>query len=202
MLKSVYLKFKEKQARLLREGEPAGMFHIVRLFFSGAVQVLLGQWYFTRRTTPGRLVLAKGRPLVQNHGHIILGDHVKIWSVIQQSKLFVKRNACLTIGANSFINGAHISVSESVTIGSNVNIGPYSVIIDDDFHPVGSGSGDSYRKPIVIEDDVWITMNCMVMKGVRIGKGSVVAAGAVVTKDVPPHTLVGGVPAKAIRDLN
>tara|TARA_R110002124_G_scaffold123837_1_gene282730 strand:+ start:88 stop:696 length:609 start_codon:yes stop_codon:yes gene_type:complete len=202
MLKSIYLKFKNKQAKLIRDGEPAGMFSIVSLAFSGVVQLLLGRWYFTNRTTSGRLVLVKGRPLVQNHGHIKLGDNVKIWSIIQQSKLFVKRNACLKIGANSFINGAHISVSESVTIGSNVNIGPYSVIIDDDFHPVGSGSGESYKKPIVIEDDVWITMNCMIMKGVCIGKGSVVAAGAVVTKDVPPYTLVGGVPAKIIRSLN
>ncbi|HLU90186.1 MAG TPA: DapH/DapD/GlmU-related protein, partial [Cyclobacteriaceae bacterium] len=57
------------------------------------------------------------------------------------------------------------------------------------------------KSPIIIEDDVWITMNCMIMKGVKIGKGAVIAAGAVVTRDVEPYTVVGGVPAKLIKRL-
>lgn len=167
---------------------------------SGVTQLVLGRLYFSRNATRGKLVMVKGRPLLQNHGAIVLGDQVKIWSVIQRSKIFVKRNASLQIGSHTFINGVHLSVSESVSIGEHVDIGPYTVIIDDDFHPVGSQE-DVLRKPIVIEDHVWITMNCMIMKGVRIGKGAVVAAGAVVTKDVPPYTLVGGVPAKVIKEL-
>jgi len=54
---------------------------------------------------------------------------------------------------------------------------------------------------VVIEDDVWLSARVIVLKGVTIGRGAVVAAGAVVTKDVAPHTLVGGVPAKLIRSL-
>ena len=57
-------------------------------------------------------------------------------------------------------------------------------------------------KPIIIEDDAWLATRCMVLKGVTIGKGAVVAAGAVVTKDVPPYTMVAGVPAKAIKKIN
>ena len=55
--------------------------------------------------------------------------------------------------------------------------------------------------PIVIEDDVWIGGNAVITAGVHIGRHSVVAAGAVVTKDVPEYSLVAGVPAKVIRDL-
>jgi acetyltransferase-like isoleucine patch superfamily enzyme len=54
---------------------------------------------------------------------------------------------------------------------------------------------------IVIEDDVWLGAGVVVTDGVRIGRGAVVAAGAVVTNDVPPHTVVGGVPARIIREL-
>lgn len=53
--------------------------------------------------------------------------------------------------------------------------------------------------PIIIEDDVWIGMNSIIMSGVRIGRGSIVAAGSVVTKDIPPYAIVGGNPAKIIK---
>ena len=61
---------------------------------------------------------------------------------------------------------------------------------------------DIMGAPIVIEDNVWLGANVVVMPGVTIGKHSVVAAGSVVTKDVPPDTVVGGVPAKIIKKLN
>ncbi|WP_225587002.1 DapH/DapD/GlmU-related protein [Algoriphagus sp. Y33] len=202
MLKTIYAKLKTKQSQLEQEGEPSGLGNMIGYSISGVRQLLMARWYFSRNSVMGKMLMVKGRPQVQNKGRIIFGDHVKLWSVFQRSKIFVKRNACLEIGSNSFINGAHLSVSESVIIGKHVNIGPYSIIIDDDFHPVDAAGTGILRKPIVIEDHVWITMNCMIMKGVRIGKGAVVAAGAVVTRDVPPHTLVGGVPAKVIRNLN
>ena len=56
-------------------------------------------------------------------------------------------------------------------------------------------------KPVVIEDDIWIGANAVILPGVTIGHHTVVAAGAVVTKDVPPHSLVAGVPAKIIKQL-
>ena len=55
-------------------------------------------------------------------------------------------------------------------------------------------------EPIVIEDDVWIASNSVILKGVHIGKGAVVAAGSIVTKDVPPYAVVAGVPARQIKN--
>jgi tetrahydrodipicolinate N-acetyltransferase len=56
--------------------------------------------------------------------------------------------------------------------------------------------------PVVIEDDVLIGANAVILEGVRVGKGAVVAAGAVVTQDVPPHTVVAGIPAKVIKEID
>ncbi len=101
---------------------------------------------------------------------------------------------------------------ESVTIGNYCSIGPECVFMTGGEHPysglstypflqkLGLTDNESVtRGPIVLEDDVWVGFRSIIMSGVRIGKGAVVAAGAVVTKDVPPYAIVGGVPAKVIR---
>jgi acetyltransferase-like isoleucine patch superfamily enzyme len=72
-------------------------------------------------------------------------------------------------------------------------------------HEVGDSSqrcGRRVFRPICIEDGVWIGSRAVILPGVRIGRGAVVGAGAVVTRDVPAHALVAGIPAKTIRDLN
>ncbi|MBN4056316.1 hypothetical protein JYT20_01205 [Rhodothermus sp. AH-315-K08] len=74
--------------------------------------------------------------------------------------------------------------------------------MDCDFHGVENRASPGKTSPIVIEDDVWLATRATILRGVRIGRGAVVAAGAVVTKDVEPYTLVAGVPAKQIRKLS
>jgi len=90
-----------------------------------------------------------------------------------------------------------------VHIGNHVMIGP-GTLITTVTHPLDYRRRREYvasAQPVTIEDDVWIGGNVTLLPGVTIGQGSVVAAGAVVTKDVPPRTLVGGVPAKVIKTL-
>ena len=105
----------------------------------------------------------------------------------------------LVIGRNVSINqGASIHAERSVRIGDRVRIGDGAVLYDTNFH--GALPGESATTaPIVIEADAWIGNGAVVLPGVRIGRGSVVAARAVVTKSVPEGTLVGGVPAKPLR---
>ena len=55
------------------------------------------------------------------------------------------------------------------------------------------------KGPIILEDDVWIGENCIILSGVKIGQGAVIAAGAIVTNDIPPYAIAGGVPAKVIK---
>lgn len=81
-----------------------------------------------------------------------------------------------------------------LTIGDDVNISSYT-IIHTATHDIQSPGFEAYRAPVVIEDRAWLSTRALVLPGVRVGEGAVVAAGAVVTKDVPPYTIVGGAPA-------
>jgi acetyltransferase-like isoleucine patch superfamily enzyme len=89
-----------------------------------------------------------------------------------------------------------------VDIGDRVMIGPNVNIITTG-HPLEPSKRRAYveAKPIVIERDVWIATGATILGGVTVGENSVVAAGAVVTKDVPPNSFVAGVPARVVRSL-
>ncbi len=139
--------------------------------------------------------------MIKSKGSITLGDQVAIWSVFEKTKLLVHPGAQLQVGDFSRLNGVHISVKESVTIGKDVRIGPYTLIMDSDFHDIQYHDIPGKSFPIAIEDNVWIASKAIILKGVKIGEGAIVSAGAVVTKDVEPYTLVGGVPAKVIKKI-
>lgn len=173
-------------------------YYVLRDLIVGVKRVLLAKFYL-RKCNLGRFVSINGRPQVRAQGNIKIGDRVRIWSEFSRAKILTKRGASLEIGNNSRINGAHISAVNSITIGKNVRIGPYSIILDSDFHNVADHFATGKSDPIVIEDDVWIAVSCIILKGVRIGKGAVIAAGSVVTKDVEPNSVYGGVPAKFIK---
>ncbi len=108
----------------------------------------------------------------------------------------------LKIGKNVFINsGCRFQDQGGITIGDGTLIGHNVVLatINHDLDP--ARRGDNLPFPIVIGEGVWIGANATVLPGVTIGDHAVVAAGAVVTKDVPADTVVGGVPAKTIRRI-
>ncbi|SJN55343.1 sugar O-acetyltransferase [Vibrio ruber] len=111
----------------------------------------------------------------------------------------------ISIGSNTYINmGATMLDNAPIKIGNHVLIGPNA-----QFYTPTHSLDHQQRKnwefqclPIIVEDDVWIGGNVVICQGVTIGARSVVAAGAVVTKDVAPDTLVGGVPAQFIKALD
>ena len=112
-------------------------------------------------------------------GDVIIGDHTRI--------------------------GLHNTIIGPVTIGHHVNLAQgititaLNHIFEDKIQRIDAQGVST--KPVIIGDDIWIGANAVVLPGVSIGNHSVVAAGAVVTKDVPPHTLVAGVPAKIIKEI-
>ena len=167
----------------------------------GLYRLIIGKYYLRHCTQVGKFISVNGKPLIKNQGKIYLGDEVRLWSSVSQAKIFVEPGGILRVGQNTRLNGCHISVLEQVTIGKDVRIAPEVYIIDGDFHDVADHFARGKSSPIVIEDDVWLSYRCTVLKGVTIGKGAVVATGAIVTRDVPPYSVVGGIPAKIIRTI-
>ncbi len=127
------------------------------------------------------------------HGSNSLGHHTHI-----------QGQGCLEFGQNTYCGHmCTFGVNESIKIGSNVMIASFCNFRDsdhkiDDTSTLMSKQG-FYTRPIVIEDDVWIGHGVSVLKGVHIGTGAIVAAGAVVTNDVLSYSIVGGIPARILR---
>lgn len=111
------------------------------------------------------------------------------------ARIVVNEGARLKIGSGYMNYAAMIECFDSITIGDDVAISENVVIRDSDNHKLIQ-DGYQSTQPIVIGNHVWIGMNSVILKGVTIGDGAVIAAGSVVTKDVPPASLVAGVPAK------
>ncbi|MBT2724003.1 acyltransferase [Bacillus sp. ISL-46] len=91
----------------------------------------------------------------------------------------------------------YISIGNNVMLGPNVSMSSENHIYINTEKPIKEQGVE--RKGIFIEDDCWIGTGAIILDGVRIGRGSVVAAGSVVTKDIPPYSIVAGIPAKIIK---
>jgi len=158
-----------------------------------------------------------GMPIIQRHRKSLMrfGPGLQLRSSTRSNPLginhrillaTVEAGAVLEIGANFGMSGGCICVANKVTIGNNVAIGANSTIVDTDFHPLDPdmrllSSADASSAPVVIEDDVFIGMNCLILKGVTIGRGSVIGAGSVVAKAVPASVIAAGNPARVVREL-
>ena len=118
-------------------------------------------------------------------------------SIGRGSSVRVGPNARLSIGSGTYFNdGARIQAAQDISVGERCAIAWNVTLLDDDEHGFGP---PPYRAPILIEDDVWIGCNVIVLKGVTVGRGSVIAAGSVVTRSCPANSLSGGSPAKVLR---
>lgn len=113
-------------------------------------------------------------------------------------------DAVITIGNHVLISpGVRITASESIKIGDSCMLASGVYISDSDWHGIYDRvAWDQNTKPIIISDNVWIGDHATILKGVTIGKNSIIAAGAVVTKDVPENTIFAGNPAVKVRDLD
>ena len=165
----------------------------------------------------GRNWRVLGKPIIQRHrkSRIELGDGVVLRSWIESNPLvpihpvvFSTRSdtAIIRVGKDCGFTGTTIVAADHIEIGDRVQVGANTTIVDTDFHPLTPegrkrNMANGKNKPVIIHDDVFIGMNCLILKGVEIGEGSVIGAGSVVSKDVPPRTMVGGNPARVIREL-
>lgn len=106
----------------------------------------------------------------------------------------------ISIGDNCSFSGVSIWSFKSINIGNNVRVGANCVIMDGDAHQNDPRAG--VNSPIVIEDNVWIGTNVIVLKGVTIGKNSLIGAGSIVTKDIPANVVAAGNPCRVVKQLD
>jgi acetyltransferase-like isoleucine patch superfamily enzyme len=148
---------------------------------------------------------------ITGQGRIEIGDDVTIDGKIGIgfAARFASRPA-LRIGSHVYIgHSCSFTVAKSVSIGDHCYLAGNVTILDSPGHPLdpearkaGSPPADEDVQPVAVGDNVWIAQRAIIMPGVTIGEGSVVAAGAIVTHDVPPNTLVAGVPARVVKRLS
>ncbi len=165
-------------------------------------QIVLAHFRLRRCDTLGKWVRVRGKVRVRNEGVISIADRVRFRSETATSELVAWKGGKIEIGEGTTINyGTSISAASAVRIGRDCLIGTYVNIMDCNFHNLSDRSWNMEAEPIVIEDGVWLGNRCMIMKGVTVGRGSVVAACSLVTKNVPPYTMVMGVPARVVQHL-
>lgn len=166
----------------------------------------------------GRRWCIWGMPIIQRHrgSRIELGDGLLLRSWRTTNPLVPAHpvvlatrtaQAVIRVGQDVGMTGATLVAAERIEIGDRVFVGANCTIADTDFHPLDPAARQAdvlagAHRPVIVEDDAFIGMQSIVLKGVRVGAGSVIGAGSVVTRDVPPGAVVAGNPAAFVRWLD
>jgi acetyltransferase-like isoleucine patch superfamily enzyme len=159
--------------------------------------------------------MIKGRLFLRNNGTFKIGKNVKINSDLNSNPIGGDRKAIFVVSSDGILvieDGVGISNSaiicrSSIFIGKNVFIGGGCKIYDSDFHSINLEERLMFidpgikSAPICIKSGVFIGSHSIILKGVTIGHNSVVGAGSIVTRDIPPNQVWGGNPVKYIRDI-
>ena len=173
----------------------------------------------------GKNLLINNKLYIRGVGEMTIGDDFRFTSGdsinpicrnIRGAIYFDSPDARIIIGDRVGMSSTCLRAKTSITIGNDVNIGGDCLVMDSDTHPIDyvkrrrgylkTAAKEEQAElnptaPIVIEDDVWIGARCQVLKGVTIGTRSVIAAGSVVTKDIPSDVIAGGAPCRVIRKI-
>lgn len=171
---------------------------------SDAGAVLRARYYLRSASSLGLHTRLWGVPEVRNEGTLSIGDRVRLASTISTLELKIGPGARLEIGDRVLINhGCSLGATKLVVIGERCNIGSQSILIDNAFHQLDPERRDQRPEsaPVILEANVWLAARVIVLPGVTIGRNSVIGAGSVVTRDIPPNVLATGVPARVIRPL-
>ncbi len=155
-------------------------------------------------------IVTNGKLIISNCGTMRIGKGVVINSGCypnpvghSDTRLYTeKAESILEIGDNTGMSNAMIFAASRISIGNGVMIGAETIIMDNDFHnPDELARGTANPEFVKIDDNVFIGAKCIILKGVNIGKCSVIGAGSVVTHDVPEYEIWAGNPAKFIRKI-
>lgn len=166
------------------------------------VALLNAQLRIRRRAHTPISVRLRGRIRFAGSGDVVFGEGVTLTGTVVAVEFVTSDGARIEVGDHTFINyGTSISAHDSVAIGRHCHLGHYTMILDNSEHHVSQHTLMPASKPVVVEDSVWIGSRVTILPGVCIGHHSVVGAGSVVTKSIPPYSVAVGNPARVIRNM-
>jgi len=152
------------------------------------------------------LIFGNGSIVIGKDFHAVSDRRRSFFTLFSPCHFTVVGDGRIVLGEHVGINGVTIAAEKCVAIGDYTMIGPNTIITDHDGHkawpPRDRWTTRGQASAVVIGNDVWIGMNCMVLKGVTIGRGAIVAAGSVVIDDVESNALYAGNPARKIKMLD
>lgn len=149
-------------------------------------------------------------PIISGYGSVYVGDRVLFSGHVSFAVSYkVNADPVIEIGNDVYVGYATcFSSAERITLGNNILIAAGVHIYDNNNHPLDPQARRENKPvekeniaPVTIEDDVWIGSNAVILKGVTVGRGSIVAIASVVSKDVPPMSIVAGNPAKVVKRI-
>ena len=191
-------------------------FRIIPTFFNS---LLSGISSDKTHSIKGRIRIIKRRfyyPNYKNRGKLTIGSYFKCSNKLKSNSIgliqpcifnIATPHSRIIIGDYVGISGSTIKATKLVKFGNNVMVGSGCLISDSDSHPIdykdriANNHHKTKSSPIIIENNVFIGARSIILKGVTIGEGSVIGAGSVVSKNVPPFSICAGNPAKVIKYL-
>ncbi len=180
------------------------------LFVTSVLQVRCLLMCRMEKVSLGRKVIFIGKPVVERYpeSEITIGSNVTIRSdnyTYQEPRKAILRTrikgAHIKIGQDCGLNGVVLSAAKRINIGNNVLLGFGTKIIDYDGHDFMDHSKRGKIKEVFIDDNVFVGMHCVILKGVHIGENTVIGANSVVSKSIPANVIAAGNPCKIIRRL-
>lgn len=195
--------------RIIKKGST-----LLILFFNNLFKYII---LYGNNVNFGKRLITNGIPNIDvwRRGTFIIGDDLQLnngerFNRIgrqQKCNFVVMHNAELIIGNSVGMSSTTIVCSNKVIIGDNVKIGGNTVLYDTDFHSLDKDLRKNKqtdipkKKPIIIGNNVFIGAHCTILKGVNIGENSILGAGSVITKNIPPNEIWAGNPAKFIKNI-
>jgi acetyltransferase-like isoleucine patch superfamily enzyme len=138
-------------------------------------------------------------PHITNDGRMRVAYCLRVDCFFAAAKLHTGKKGLLELGSHVYVNsGAHISATQHIQVGDHTKFAEDSYVCDTNFHAT-SPDAPARTAPIRIGRNVWIGRRAIIMPGVTIGDHAIIAAAAVVTKDVPPRSIAAGVPARIVK---
>lgn len=209
------INFIRRLAFFFRERDVLFLLHEKISLFIGFLFIRINLFVYGDRFSIDESSKVWGRMFILIHGagsvsigknfHAVSNTRRSFITLYSRCHLTIIDDGEIVIGDHVGLNGTAITAKSKISIGDNSMVGPNTIIIDHDGHnswpPETRWTTPGAVSNITIEDNVWIGMNCLILKGVKIGSGSIVGAGSVVVSDVEKNCLYAGNPAKKIRSL-